>query len=78
MNGTLNAIEHHIRIAYAEMKRKEPKLRRVTFEIADGVNRILLQGYYHIGGGCESYDSIDELKPLMGLTRTNEILFRKF
>lgn len=70
------AIEQSVMNTFMKFKKIIPELGRLTFEVLEYDDKeIRLKGFYHIGGGCCSYDSVDELYSELS---KHEILFRKF
>ena len=78
----MKVIEERINRIFTEIREDVPNLRRLTFEISSEHSIGKVSGWYHIGNGCERYDSSDELISAMdemrGKKRENELLFRKF
>ena len=78
----VSEIESQTLAVYDIIKKEIPRLNRLTFEVAELSQGVCVHGFYHIGGSCQSYDSVDELIFIVSETinrRTeNEILYRKF
>lgn len=69
-------IESQIMAVYDEIKKKIPKLNRITFEVTTYPDKTSqIHGFYHIGKSCNQYKGIKHLQRCLC---EHEILFRKF
>ena len=75
------ALEKTIVGIFDELKKEIPNFNRITFVVANHTHG-KVQGFFHIGNGCKSYDNIEDLAILLSDRRSarakNPILFRKF
>jgi len=73
--ATKRAIEQSVLNTFMKFRKQIPNLTRLTFEVSEFLEgNIRVHGFYHIGKGCYSYDSVDDLYASLS---KYEILFRK-
>lgn len=76
-------IEWQLMQLYLRLQRQVPVLHDLSFHISTyDSGKTELHGFIHIGGGCESFNSIDGLISVVSkeaeIFLKREILFRKF